>query len=109
MIVTTTNDLEGWRVVGYLGIVSGEVILGVNFIKDFGAAIRNVIGGRSSGYEEELQDARERSLEEMQQRARALGADAVLAVRVDYEVLGPNGGMLMAACSGTAVRLARVA
>ena len=86
MIVTTTNDLEGWRVVDYLGIVSGEVILGVNFIKDFGAAIRNIIGGRSGGYEEELQDARERSLEEMQQRARALGADAVLAVRVDYEV-----------------------
>ena len=92
MIVTTTPTVEGYRITGYYGIVFGEVITGINFLKDFGAGIRNLVGGRSAGYEEELMGARNEALAEMQQRA----AD------MDYEVLG-QGNMLMVTASGTAV------
>ena len=102
MIVTTTPSVEGYRITGYYGIVFGEVITGINFLKDFGAGIRNLVGGRSAGYEEELMAARTQALEELQQRAAALGAHAIVGVDMDYEVLG-QGNMLMVTASGTAV------
>ena len=104
MIVTTTPSVEGYKVAGYYGIVFGEVITGINFLRDFGAGIRNIVGGRSQGYEEELQQARTEALAELEQRAAALGAHAVIGVDVDYEVLG-QGNMLMVSASGTALTL----
>ena len=106
MIVTTTNFVEDKNVKEYLGIVFGEVISGVNMFKDIGAGFRNLIGGRSAGYEEELVNAREAALKEMEERARELGANAVIGVDVDYEVLGSDNGMLMVTVSGTAVIVA---
>ncbi len=105
MIVTTTPQVEGYRVSGYYGIVFGEVITGVNVLKDIGAGFRNFFGGRPQGYEEELMAARTQALQEMEQRAGALGAHAVIGVDIDYEVLGA-GDMLMVTASGTAVTLA---
>lgn len=105
MIFTTTQTIEGRTIVEYKGIVFGEVISGVNFFKDFGAGIRNLIGGRSSSYEKELLDARRKALSELEERARLMGADAVVGIDIDYEVLGEGGGMLMVTASGTAVRL----
>lgn len=105
MILTTTQSIEGRTIVEYKGIVFGEVISGVNFIKDFGASIRNFIGGRSSSYENELLQARNKALKELADRAAALGADAVVGIDVDYEVLGEGGSMLMVTASGTAVNL----
>ncbi len=105
MILTTTQSIEGRKIVEYKGIVFGEVISGVNFLKDFGASIRNIIGGRSSSYENELLSARTKALRELEDRARAMGADAVVGIDIDYEVLGEGGGMLMVTASGTAVRL----
>lgn len=105
MIVTTTNSIEDHQVEEYLGLVFGEVITGVNFLKDIGAGIRDFIGGRSQGYEEELIRARQEALEEMAARAEALGAQAVIGVKMDYEVLGQGGSMLMVTSSGTAVRI----
>ena len=106
MIVTTTNDIEGYRVTGYYGIVFGEVITGINFLRDFGAGLRNIVGGHSQGYEEELTQARTEALREMEQRAGELGAHAVIGVDIDYEVLG-QGNMLMVTASGTAVTVAQ--
>ncbi len=103
MILTTTPTIEGKTIVEYKGIVFGEVISGVNFFKDFGASIRNFIGGRSGSYEKELMDARSKALKELEERASALGANAVVGIDVDYEVLGEGGGMLMVTVSGTAV------
>ena len=103
MIVTTTPSIEGKRIVEYKGIVFGEVISGVNFIKDFAAGLSNFFGGRSGSYEEELINARQNALREMEQRAHDLGANAVVGVDIDYEVLGANNGMLMVTASGTAV------
>ena len=105
MILTTTQSIEGRTIVEYKGIVFGEVISGVNFFKDFGAGIRNLIGGRSSSYEKELLDARRKALSKLEERARLMGADAVVGIDIDYEVLGEGGGMLMVTASGTAVRL----
>ncbi|MDD4079966.1 MAG: putative heavy metal-binding protein [Eubacteriales bacterium] len=105
MIITTTSRIEGREVAEYMGIVFGEVIAGINFMKDIGAGLRNFFGGRSQGYEEELLNARAQALQEMEQRARQLGANAVVGVKMDYEVLGADNGMLMVTCSGTAVRL----
>lgn len=105
MIITTTPSVEGRKIVEYKGIVFGEVVAGVNFIKDFGASIRNIIGGRSSSYEGELIEARENAINEMKERAHRLGADAVVGVDIDYEVLGETNGMLMVTASGTAVKL----
>ena len=105
MILTTTQTIEGRTIVEYKGIVFGEVISGVNFFKDFGASIRNLIGGRSSSYEKEVLDARRKALSELEERARLVGADAVVGIDIDYEVLGEGGGMLMVTASGTAVRL----
>ena len=105
MILTTTQNIEGRTITEYRGIVFGEVITGVNFLKDFGAGIRNIIGGRSNSYENELVSARQQALQELSDRASKLGADAVVGIDVDYEVLGTNNGMLMVSASGTAVRL----
>lgn len=103
MIATTTPSIEGKKVVAYKGIVFGEVVSGVNFLKDFTAGLRNFFGGRSGSYENELIKARENAIEEMQQRAQNLGANAVIGVDIDYEVLGADNGMLMVTASGTAV------
>ena len=105
MILTTTPSVEGRTIREYKGVVFGEVITGVNFIKDFAASIRNIVGGRSGSYERELIDARNQAMDEMAHRASALGADAVVGIDIDYEVLGENGGMLMVTASGTAVKL----
>ncbi len=105
MIVTTTPDVEGRRIVEYKGIVTGEAILGANAFRDFFASIRDIVGGRSGAYEKVLRSARDTAIEEMQEEARARGADAVVGVDLDYEVLGKEAGMLMVSASGTAVRL----
>lgn len=105
MILTTTQNIEGRVIAEYKGIIFGEVITGVNFLKDFGAGIRNIIGGRSNSYENELITARQQALGELSERASKLGADAVVGIDIDYEVLGANNGMLMVTASGTAVRL----
>ena len=103
MIVTTTPSVEGKKIVEYKGIVFGEVVSGVNFLKDFAAGMRNFFGGRSGSYEEELLAARTQAIQEMEGRAAAMGANAVVGVDVDYEVLGADNGMLMVSVSGTAV------
>lgn len=103
MIITTTPSVEGRRIQEYRGIVFGEVVSGVNFVRDIAASFSNIFGGRSGSYEEELVQARQNALREMEQRAAALGANAVVGVDVDYEVLGADNGMLMVTVSGTAV------
>ena len=103
MILTTGNEISGKNIREYKGIVFGEVITGINLLKDLGAGLRNIFGGRSQSYEEELTNARENALKEMEERAASLGANAVIGVDVDYEVLGSDNGMLMVTVSGTAV------
>ncbi len=103
MIITTTPNIQDRKVIEYKGIVFGEVIAGVNAIKDFTAGLTNFFGGRSITYEEELMNARTQALAEMEERARRLGANAVIGVDIDYEVLGADNGMLMVTASGTAV------
>lgn len=109
MITTTTPTIEGYRITGYYGIVFGEVITGVNIFRDIGAGIRNIVGGRSGGYEQELMQARTEALQEMESRAAAIGAHAIVGVDVDYEVLGGDGSMLMVSTSGTAVTVEPIA
>ena len=103
MIVTTTGYIEEKKVEEDKGIVFGEVITGVNILKDFAAGVRNIFGGRSQSYEDELLQAREEALREMEERAAQQGANAVIGVDIDYEVLGADNGMLMVTASGTAV------
>lgn len=103
MIITTTPSIEGSNIVEYKGIVFGEVISGVNVVRDLAAGLSNFFGGRSGTYEEELLNARNQAMQEMEQRARNLGANAIVGVDVDYEVLGADNGMLMVTASGTAV------
>jgi len=106
MIVTTTPGIDGKKIVEYKGIVFGEVITGVNFLKDFTAGLTNFFGGRSKSYEGELIEARENALKELEKRAEGIGANAVVGVDIDYEVLGHGGNnMLMVTASGTAVRI----
>ncbi len=105
MIITTTPAVEGRKISSYLGIVTGEAILGANMFKDLFAGIRDLVGGRSAAYERELQNARDIALADMSDRAVRLGANAVVGVDLDYEVLGQTNGMLMVSVSGTAVRL----
>ena len=102
MLLTTSGNIDGRRIVDYKGIVFGEVVTGVNFIKDIAASLRDIFGGRSGSYESELVTARQEALEEMKTRAQSLGANAVIGVKVDYETLGQSG-MLMVTCTGTAV------
>ena len=103
MIVTTTQTIEGKQIVEYKGVVFGEIIVGIDFIKDFKAGLSNFFGGRSATYEEELVRARENALFEIQQRAMSIGADAIVGVAIDYEMLGSNNGMMMVTISGKAV------
>lgn len=105
MIVTTTNTLEGHRIDEYIGVVTGEAILGANVIRDFFAGVRDIIGGRSGAYEKELRKAREIAFEDMQEQAEDLGANAIIGVDIDYETAGETGGMLMVSVSGAAVKL----
>lgn len=104
MLVTTTPTIEGRTIQQYLGVVTGEAILGANLIKDFFAGIRDIMGGRSAAYEAELRRAREIAFAEMEQAAAELGANAVIGVDLDYETVGGQGSMLMVSVSGTAVR-----
>lgn len=103
MIITTTPSVEGKKIMEYKGVVFGEVISGVNFVRDIAATFTNFLGGRSGSYEEELVTARQNAMREMEQRAAAMGANAVVGVDIDYEVLGADNGMLMVTASGTAV------
>ena len=103
MITTTTPSVEGKRSIEYKRIVFGEVISGVNFVKDIAASFTNFFGGRSESYEKELIQAREDAIKEMESRAESIGANAVVGVDIDYEVLGADNGMLMVTASGTAV------
>jgi uncharacterized protein YbjQ (UPF0145 family) len=105
MIITTTPSVEGRPVGDYLGIVTGEAIIGANIIKDLFAGIRDIVGGRAAAYEGALRRARGEALREMAMEAQERGADAVIGVDIDYEVLGKSNGMLMVTASGTAVRL----
>ncbi len=103
MILTTTPNIEGKTIREYKGVVTGETIIGANFFKDIMASIRDIVGGRSNSYEQVLREAKETSMQEMQERARALGANAVVGIDIDYETIGESGSMLMVATSGTAV------
>lgn len=105
MLLTTTNTVEGKRVVHYYGVVSGETIIGANIFRDFFASIRDIVGGRSSSYEQVLREAKVTALKELQDEAAALGANAVIGIDLDYETVGGNGSMLMVTASGTAVYL----
>ena len=103
MILSTTPSIEGRTIREYKGVVTGETIIGANFVKDFFAGIRDIVGGRSASYENVLREAKETSMREMMDRAMAMGANAVVGIDIDYETIGANGSMLMVATSGTAV------
>jgi uncharacterized protein YbjQ (UPF0145 family) len=105
MLVTTTNAIEGRRIVEYKGLVAGEAILGANLFRDLFASIRDIVGGRSGSYEKVLNEARQTAVGEMTDKAAALGANAVIGVDLDYETIGSNGSMLMVTAAGTAVRV----
>ena len=105
MILTTTNTIETHLVKEYLGIVTGETIIGANIFKDFFAGIRDIVGGRASSYEGVLREAKDTALKEMEAQAEQLGANAVIGIDLDYETVGPNGGMLMVTASGTAIKI----
>ena len=105
MIITTTPAISGKEITNYLGVVTGETIFAINAVRDFFASIRDIVGGRTNSYEEVLTKARTEALNEMQHRAEALGADAIVGVHISYESLGSNATMLMVCCTGTAVKL----
>lgn len=104
MLITTTNNIEGKKITQYYGIVSGETIIGANVFKDFFAGIRDIVGGRAGSYESVLREAKDTALQEMSDNAASMGANAVIAVDLDYETVGGNGSMLMVTAAGTAVR-----
>ena len=103
MILTTTNTLENKKVSQYLGIITGEAIIGANLFKDLFASVRDIVGGRSASYERVLREAKDNALRELEENARKLGANAVIGIDLDYETIGNNGSMLMVSASGTAV------
>ena len=105
MILSTTNNIDGKPIKDYLGIVTGETIIGANIVKDVFASIRDIVGGRSGSYEKVLREAKDTALKEMTENAERLNADAILGVDLDYETVGNRGGMLMVTASGTAVNL----
>ena len=107
MIKTTTPSIQGKQVTEYLGIVVGEAILGANIFKDIFGRVRDIVGGRAGAYEQELGNARDIAFEELEEEARLLGADAVVGIDLDYEVIGAQGGMMMVSVSGTAVKTRR--
>lgn len=103
MIITTTPTIEGHPIREYKGLVTGETIIGANFVKDFFAGLRDIVGGRSGVYESVLREAKDTALKEMEEHARAIGANAIVGIDLDYEALGANSSMLMVTASGTAV------
>lgn len=103
MILTTTHNIEGRKAIKYLGLVSGDAILGANIFKDIFASIRDIVGGRSAAYEAELRKAKDIALGEMREQAKHLGANAIVGIDIDYETIGANASMLMVSASGTAV------
>lgn len=103
MLLTTTNTIEGKKITRYVGLVSGEAIIGANLFRDIFAGIRDIVGGRSGSYEQVLREAKDNSLTEMEDNARRLGANAIIGIDLDYETVGQNGSMLMVTASGTAV------
>jgi len=103
MILSTTNSIEGKKTVKYLGLVSGDAILGANIFRDFFASVRDIVGGRSAGYEKELRKAKDIALGEMREQAKNLGANAIVGIDIDYETIGANSSMLMVSANGTAV------
>ena len=105
MLMPTTPSVEGKQIVRYLGVVTGETIIGANVFRDFLAGVRDFFGGRSASYEAVLREAKDTALEEMARQAEALGANAVVGIDLDYETVGGSGSMLMVTCSGTAVRV----
>ncbi|MEM9410716.1 MAG: heavy metal-binding domain-containing protein [Planctomycetota bacterium] len=105
MLRSTTPTLQGHDIKEYKGVVTGEAILGANIFKDFFAGIRDIVGGRAAAYEQELQKARLIAFREMEEQAGQLGANAIVGIDLDYETVGPNGGMLMVSVSGTAVQI----
>mgnify|MGYP000055947749 CR=1 FL=1 len=105
MIITTTHNIEGHRITEYLGVVTGEAVLGSNFLRDFFAKVRDVVGGRSGAYEKELAKARETAFSEIEEEALEVGANAIVGIDLDYEVMGETGSMLMVSVSGTAVKI----
>ena len=105
MILTTTPNIEGYKILEYKGLVTGETIIGANFMKDLFAGIRDIVGGRSKSYEKVLQEGKETSIREMMEHAQELGANAIVGIDIDYETVGQGGSMLMVACSGTAVHI----
>jgi len=105
MILSTTNNIDGKTVKNYLGIVTGETIIGANIVKDVFASIRDIVGGRSGSYEKVLREAKDTALKEMTENAKRLNADVILGVDLDYETVGNRGGMLMVTSSGTAINL----
>lgn len=105
MLLTTTPSIEGKQILTYHGVITGEAIMGANVVRDIFASITDIIGGRSGAYEEKLQDARAVAMQELEQRAVYLGANAVVGIDLDYEVIGQNGSMLMVSVSGTAVTI----
>lgn len=105
MIRTTTNTLQDREIEEYLGVVVGEAILGANIFKDIFGAVRDIVGGRAGAYEDELGKARDIAFQEIEDEARAMGANAIIGIDIDYEVVGQHGGMMMVSVSGTAVRV----
>ena len=103
VILSTTPTIEGHPIREYRGVVTGETIIGTNFVKDFFASVRDVIGGRSGSYESTLREAKDTALREMADRAASLGCNAIVGIDLDYETVGNSGSMLMVTCSGTAV------
>ena len=106
MLLTTTPTIEGRTITNYLGLVTGEAIVGANILRDMLATVRDIVGGRSAAYERELSKARNLAIEELKTAAQELGGDAIVGIDLDYEVLGSNNGMMMVSVSGTAVTLA---
>lgn len=105
MLLTTTNNVEGKTISTYYGMVTGEAIIGANIFKDIFASITDIVGGRSGAYEKSLKDAKNIAVQELIEAAQALGANAVIAIDLDYETLGKDGGMMMVSASGTAVKM----
>ena len=103
MILSTTPQIEGHTIREYKGVVTGETIIGANIVKDFFAGIRDIVGGRAGSYEKVLMEAKDTSMQEMMQRAQAMGANAIVGIDIDYETIGSNNSMLMVAASRTAV------
>jgi uncharacterized protein YbjQ (UPF0145 family) len=108
MLISTTEELQGYAIVEYLGLVHGEIVSGANILRDVMATVTDFVGGRSAAYEEELQNSREHALQEIRDRAQRLGADAIVGLQLDFEVIGNRGAMIMVTAVGTAVRLKKL-